>query len=148
LWGESIVILAMLILFIGLALSEPDKLDGSYLFQTFYIVLAGNVYLATESLNITHLMFNAWRRVVQSKFTPEILVLLLTFAFRWFREMSLTVAIWPGFKDIGDWIFQIPYVASYRAITIVGATGTLIIAVRALLRKEVGIIEMERVQEE
>jgi hypothetical protein len=62
--------------------------------------------------------------------------------------MSLTVAIWPGFKDIGDWIFQIPYVASYRAITIVGATGTLIIAVRALLRKEVGIIEMERVQEE
>ena len=60
-----------------------------------------------------------------------------------FRSIALITYNVPLTFTIAEWIEKVAYSTTARAITIVSAIGTLILAVRALVGKEPGIIEME-----
>jgi hypothetical protein len=59
------------------------------------------------------------------------------------REMASVVVFFPQIEAIGDWIMKTPYMASNRGVMIAAGIGIVILAVRALVGKEPGLIEME-----
>ena len=59
------------------------------------------------------------------------------------REMGAVVAYIPQFEVIGDWIMKVPYTASNRGAMIAAGIGVVVLAIRALVGREPGLIEME-----
>jgi hypothetical protein len=140
---ESIIILGTFLFFIVIALSDPANLDRSYIYTLIYAQFAGDIFVATEAVAVTHTAYNIWKRVSQSRFTPEILVLIFVFVTMWLRDIIFVTFYVPQLKMFGDWVEAVPYLTVNRAITLTTAIGTLIVAIRALVGKEPGIIEME-----
>jgi len=139
---ESAIILGTMIFFILLAFSDP-KQEASATFSTVYLGIGGAITMATWAVAITHFSYNIWKRIVTSALTPEIIVFLLIYFFTFFREMTIVTTYFPQAVVIGDWIEKVPYATAMRAVTIITAVGTLIVALRALAGKEPGMIEME-----
>jgi len=140
---ESIIILGTFLFFVVIALSDPANLDRNYVYTLIYAQFAGDIFVATEAVAVTHTAYNIWKRVCQSRFTPEILVLVFVFIAMWLRDIIFVTFYVPQAKMFGDWLEAVPYLTVNRAITLTTAIGTLIVAVRALVGKEPGIIEME-----
>jgi len=71
--------------------------------------------------------------------------LLLAWLLTYMRELSFFVFIFPPMALIGDWIEMFPFAAASRALLLSTAVGACIIAARALLGREPGLIDMEMV---
>jgi hypothetical protein len=69
--------------------------------------------------------------------------MFLTWLLVCFREMPTVVVLFPFTESIGDWIMKTPYMASNRGVMIAAGIGIVILAVRALVGKEPGLVEME-----
>jgi len=142
-WYESAFTLATIVALLLIAFIDPVKLDQNPIYSTIYKGLIGAIYLGIESTAITYQVYNIWRRLVTARITPETLVIIVTFLLMGFRSIALLTYSVPQTFIIAEWIEKVAYTTTTRAITIVSAVGTLILAIRALVGKEPGIIEME-----
>jgi len=139
---ESICIMIGLVFFLLLGLSDP-KLEQSTTFTLLYMGILGNIFTAIAATVITHWNYHIYRRIISFSFEPEFIAFLLIYVFTYFREMTLFGALVPITIPIGDWIEKVPYMAANRGLTIATAIGTFIVAIRALVAREPGMIEME-----
>jgi hypothetical protein len=143
LWYESIIILATIAFFIIIAVSDPVNMEKGPTYTTIYKVLIGAIYLGAEASGITYQNYNVLRRLALQRFTPEVVVLLITCVFMWLRPMTAITYNYPWVFAASEWIEKVAYGSATRAATVVLAIGTLFLAIRALATKEPGIIEME-----
>jgi hypothetical protein len=143
LWYESIIILASTAFFLLLALSNPAQMEKNTNYVTVYKVLIGAIYLGIEATAITYQNYNIIRRLSTQRFTPEVVVLVLSCVITLLRGMTAITYNYPQVFAVGNWVEQVAYGSASRAATVVLAIGSLILATRALVGREPGIIEME-----
>ena len=142
-WYESAIMLASIVVILLIAFIDPANLDRNPIYSTIYKGLIGAIYLGIESTGITYQVYNILKRLVTARITLETLIIIVTYLLMGFRSIALITYNVPLTFTIAEWIEKVAYSTTARAITIVSAIGTLILAVRALVGKEPGIIEMD-----
>jgi len=143
LWYESILILASTAFFLLLALSNPAQMEKNTNYVTVYKVLIGAIYLGIEATALTYQNYNIIRRLSTQRLTPEVVVLVLCCVIQWLRGMTVITYNYPQVFAVAEWVEKVAYSSATRAATVVLAVGSLILAIRALVGREPGIIEME-----
>ena len=71
------------------------------------------------------------------------LMFFLAWLFVTIRDTSALVGYFPPFLDIGNWITNVPVKAGYVASFIAMGVATITLALRALIGREHGLIELE-----
>jgi heme/copper-type cytochrome/quinol oxidase subunit 4 len=131
--------LGVIAVFVFLGLLVPGGIEGS-LFSTLYKYIVSYPALALET-NWILFCFYAYRYLrVSSRYT---IMMLIAFMGTLLRELPVLVSIYPPSYDIGAWIAAIPASAAQRAALAATGIGILILVVRAIVRKEPGLIEVE-----
>ncbi|MEM2922391.1 MAG: hypothetical protein QXF26_08770 [Candidatus Bathyarchaeia archaeon] len=145
---RSLVLLAIFIVFSIVALSDPVKLTGSEMFSLLYTNTIG---LASYGMLIgMHLVFT-WAAIKKMQVLPNIetFIMFVFFVFEIFAEaMTVMPALWSPFGDIGVWIKTVPNMVGQRAAVAAAGIGGVILALRALVWREPGLIELEYRPEE
>lgn len=136
-WGTYIV-------FIIIGLGDPVKLHGGTFYSTVYVATVGALSTAATGIKFLHHAFWTFRLFAAAA-SLESMVLLLAWLLTYMRELSFFVFIFPPMALIGDWIEMFPFAAASRALLLSTAVGACIIAARALLGREPGLIDMEMV---
>jgi hypothetical protein len=60
-----------------------------------------------------------------------------------FRDTPILVAAVPGIDTVVDWMLATLYTGSLRGVLITVCVGSLVLAMRALIGREPGLIEAE-----
>jgi hypothetical protein len=172
LWGSIIYTFVLLFGYIALIMSnvrrvmDPNRSRRTYLSVLWlgalaaYIVLGlvlqggstGSQYkmlymyialYAGAGMNASWIIhsYNSYRYLRFSSVATSLF--LLAFVFVVCRELSVMVAVYPPLYDIGSWIEQVVNGPAQSASLACAGVGTLILATRALVGKEPGLIEME-----
>jgi len=136
---RSSVILATIALFLVLGFILPGGQRGDA-YQKIFADIVGILTPASQ-LYCFHHIFAPYRMFRPR--TPETMIMLAAFAFSVLRGMTMMVALWPPFAQIGDWIAWVPNMAAQRAALAAAGVGAVILAWRALVGKEPGLVEME-----
>ena len=136
---KSIVVVASFVLLMLLGLGEgKGQMGEMYMFWfTATVAMAG----ATWWQEWTHHFYAPFRMFRIT--TIETATLFLSWLLICLREMGAVVAYIPQFEAIGDWIMKVPYMASNRGAMIAAGIGVVVLAIRALVGREPGLIEME-----
>jgi len=141
---SSFVFLVFFIFFIALGLLDPEKLHGGATYSLVYQATVGALgYSATGFKFVNHSFWTF--RLFASVSTVESATLFLTWLLTYLRELSVATLIFPPFALVGDWIEMFPFAAASRALLLSTAVGACVIAARALLGREPGLIDMEMV---
>lgn len=142
---SSSVFLAVFIFFMALGLSQFEKLAPGANYRLLYMTFIGTLTATATGIKFLHHAFWTFR-LFAAVTTLESATLFIAWFLTYAREMVLTVALWPGFALIGDTIEVIPFSASSRALLLSTAVAAIIIAARALVGREPGLIDMEMVE--
>jgi hypothetical protein len=128
---------AAIFLIFGLALPGGTSGDTYQLLYLYLVAYAGG----GQNASWIHHPYNAYRYF---RFTSiEATTMFLSFLALVCRELSALVAIFPPFYQIGSWVESVPNAAVQRVVLMTSAVGACILAVRALVGKEPGLIEAE-----
>jgi len=141
---SSVVFLLVFVIFILLGLSTPQLNNGAT-YQLLYMTFIGTLTTTATGIKFVHHAFWTFR-LFASVSTPESAVLFLAWLFTYIRESAFLTAAWSGFQLIGDTIELYVFAAASRALLLSTAVAAMIIAARALVGKEPGLIDMEMVQ--
>jgi len=117
----------------------PGGITGSQfrMWYTYIVTFAGGgMYTAW-----VHHPYNSYRYFRLTSI--ESAMMFLSWILICLRELSMFVAIWEPFYAIGTWIEGVPNTAVQRAALAAYGIGSLVLALRALVWKEPGLVEME-----
>ena len=136
---KTIIVLATLVIMAGIGIMEGGGNSGP-MFLFWYQNLVAMAGVGTVLEWISHYtsparMFKIASLESAAMFGVWFLIVL--------REMPTVVVFFPIFETIGDWIMKTPYMASNRGVMIAAGIGIVILAVRALVGKEPGLVEQE-----
>jgi len=122
---------------LGLALPGGSYgLQYSNLYKYLVLYIGGGMYSAWA-----HHPYNSYRYLRFSSVQTGLF--LIAWLFIVFRELSIIVVIYPPLYGVGTWIEQVVNASAQRASLAAAGVGTIILAIRALVTKEPGLIEME-----
>jgi hypothetical protein len=105
-----------------------------WLFTYGQTALSGTMY-GIIAFFITSAAYRAFRAK-----NIESTIVLLAGVFMVMSNAPIFTATWAPFKDIGNWIFAVPNMATNRAVTIGAALGAIALAVRTLMGIERGYL--------
>lgn len=136
---SAIIIVATLVMMIaGLPIMEvglgPSNAVYQWLFTYGQTPLSGTMY-GIIAFFITSAAYRSFR----AKNIEATIVLVAGLAMVLYNAPVFT-ASWPGFRMIGQWIYDIPNMAVNRAVTIGAALGAIALAVRTLMGIERGYL--------
>jgi len=139
-WYYSVlmIIFMLAILLPGLPIPEAGLGDTNpmfdFLFKNIYTPLGSTMY-SIIAFFITSAAYRAFRaRNIEAG------LVLLSGLLMVCKNAPIMTTMWPGFVTIGDWIFDVPNMATMRAIIIGSALGAIALAVRTLLGMERGYL--------
>jgi hypothetical protein len=142
---SSFVFFGWYIFMVGLAVfMDPVRLSSGAIYLAVFAATIGILDIAALGIKFVHHIFWTFR-LFASTHTLESAVLFLFWFLTYLREMSLGMFIWAGFGVTGDWIALFPYTAASRALLLATGVGACIIAARALVFREPGLIDAEMV---
>jgi hypothetical protein len=143
---SSVIFFAWFIFLVGLWLfdHDPVKLSSGTTYLAIYGATVGILSTSASGIKFVHHIFWTFR-LFASAATLESGILFVTWLLTYLREMSLGILIWPGFAPIGDWISLFPYTAASRSLLLATGVGACIIAARAIVFREPGLIDAEMV---
>jgi hypothetical protein len=139
-WYFSVVVLAATIIMsiAGLPIAEVGLGTTNAVYQWLFTYgqtpLSGTMY-GIIAFFITSAAYRAFR----AKNIEATIVLVAGLAMVMYNAPVFT-ATWPGFRTIGQWIYDIPNMATNRAVTIGAALGAIALAVRTLMGIERGYL--------
>ena len=139
-WYFSVVVLiATVVMSItGLPFAEVGLGTTNAVYQWLFTYgqtpLSGTMY-GIIAFFITSAAYRAFR----AKNIEATLVLVAGLAMVMYNAPVFT-ASWPGFRIIGQWIYDVPNMATNRAVTIGAALGAIALAVRTLMGIERGYL--------
>ncbi len=139
-WYFSIVVIVCTIVMMiaGLPISEVGLGTTNAVYQWLFTYgqtpLSGTMY-GIIAFFITSAAYRAFR----AKNIEATIVLVAGLAMVMYNAPVFT-ASWPGFRVIGQWIYDIPNMATNRAVTIGAALGAIALAVRTLMGIERGYL--------
>lgn len=139
-WYFSVVVLAATIVMsiTGLPIAEVGLGTTNAVYQWLFTYgqtpLSGTMY-GIIAFFITSAAYRAFR----AKNIEATLVLVAGLAMVMYNAPVFT-ASWPGFRIIGQWIYDVPNMATNRAVTIGAALGAIALAVRTLMGIERGYL--------
>jgi hypothetical protein len=126
-------------IFTILGIVSPGGITGSQyqLWYTYIVAYAGGgMYTAW-----VHHPYNSYRYFRLTSI--ESATMFLCWILICLRELSMFVAIWEPFYAIGTWVEGVPNTAVQRAALAAYGVGAIVLALRALVWKEPGLVEME-----
>ena len=133
-WPYSVVLVAVLLIFIILGLIEGPT--GEHYYYWFYHIRSP---IVAVGLGITFLYCISGAYRTFKVRSLETLILMLATVLGFLNYMPLGEVIWKGFGPIGQWIFDVPSKAASRAGTISTGIGSIILGLRILLGYETRI---------
>jgi hypothetical protein len=139
-WYFSVIVLAATIVMsiAGLPIAEVGLGTTNAVYQWLFTYgqtpLSGTMY-GIIAFFITSAAYRAFR----AKNIEATLVLVAGLAMVMYNAPVFT-ASWPGFRIIGQWIYDVPNMATNRAVTIGAALGAIALAVRTLMGIERGYL--------
>lgn len=139
-WYFSVIVLAATIVMsiAGLPIAEVGLGTTNAVYQWLFTYgqtpLSGTMY-GIIAFFITSAAYRAFR----AKNIEATLVLVAGLAMVMYNAPIFT-ASWPGFRIIGQWIYDVPNMATNRAVTIGAALGAIALAVRTLMGIERGYL--------
>ncbi len=139
-WYFSVVVLigTVVMAISGLPIGEIGLGTTNAVYQWLFTYgqtpLSGTMY-GIIAFFITSAAYRAFR----AKNIEATLVLVAGLAMVMYNAPVFT-ASWPGFRIIGQWIYDIPNMATNRAVTIGAALGAIALAVRTLMGIERGYL--------
>lgn len=136
---KSVIVMATFVAMLAIGLYE-GKGNAGPMFTFWYSNIIAMAGVGTVLEWISHYSSPARMFKITS---PESFVMLAVWFFIVLREMATMVVFFPQIEVIGDWIMKTPYMASNRGVMIAAGIGIVILAIRALVGKEPGLIEME-----
>jgi hypothetical protein len=125
--------------------ADPVKLHGGTLYRTVYLATVATLTATALGFKFVHHAFWTFR-LFAAVSSFESTVLFLTWLLTYLRELSLPVYLFPPMALIGDWIELYAFAAASRALLLSTAIGACIIAARALVGREPGLVDMEMIQ--
>jgi len=139
-WYFSVIVLVATVVMsiTGLPFAEVGLGTTNAVYNWLYtysqIPLSGTMY-GLIAFFITSAAYRAFR----AKNIEATIVLVAGLAMVMYNAPVFT-ATWPGFRIIGQWIYDIPNMATNRAVTIGAALGAIALAVRTLMGIERGYL--------
>jgi hypothetical protein len=139
-WYFSVVIIVATIVMsiAGLPIAEVGLGTANSVYQWLFTYaqtpLSGTMY-GIIAFFITSAAYRSFR----AKNIEATIVLVAGLAMVLYNAPVFT-ASWPGFRIIGQWIYDIPNMATNRAVTIGAALGAIALAVRTLMGIERGYL--------
>jgi hypothetical protein len=139
-WYFSVVVLVLTVVMsiAGLPIAEVGLGTTNAVYQWLFTYaqtpLSGTMY-GIIAFFITSAAYRSFR----AKNIEATIVLLAGLAMVMYNAPVFT-ATWPGFRTIGQWIYDIPNMATNRAVTIGAALGAIALAVRTLMGIERGYL--------
>ncbi len=139
-WYFSVVIIVATIVMTiaGLPIMEVGLGTANSVYQWLFTYaqtpLSGTMY-GIIAFFITSAAYRSFR----AKNIEATIVLVAGLAMVLYNAPVFT-ASWPGFRIIGQWIYDIPNMATNRAVTIGAALGAIALAVRTLMGIERGYL--------
>ncbi len=139
-WYFSIVVLVFMVIMaitglplenLGLGTQNPIY---DFLFTNAMTPLSGTMY-SILAFFIASAAYRAFRAR-----NVEATIVLASGLFMIMSNAPLFTSSWGTFRDIGDWIFDVPNAATMRAVTIGVALGAIALAVRTLMGIERGYL--------
>lgn len=139
-WYFSVIVLLFTVVMTiaGLPIAEiglgTTNAVYNWLFTYAQTPLSGTMY-GLIAFFITSAAYRSFR----AKNIEATIVLLAGLAMVMYNAPIFT-ATWPGFRTIGQWIYDVPNMATNRAVTIGAALGAIALAVRTLMGIERGYL--------
>ena len=141
---SSIMFMGWYIFYIALGLIDPSKLNTGTIYTLFFQASIG--ILSTTAAGVKFLHHTFWTfRLFASVATYESATLFIVWAVVFLRNASLGILVLPQLALVGDWIEVYAFAAASRALLLSTAVGACIIAARAIVGREPGLIDMEMV---
>jgi len=141
---SSIMFMGWYIFYLVLGFVDPSKLNTGTTYTLFFQASVGVLSLSAAGVKFLHHTFWTFR-LFASVATYESATLFIVWAIVFLRNMSLGILIAPPLAFLGDWIEVYAFAAASRALLLSTAVGACIIAARAIVFKEPGLIDMEMV---
>jgi hypothetical protein len=139
-WPLSIIVVASIFLLLLPGLPIPEIGLGTknaffdYLFTYVYSPLGSTMY-SIIAFFITSAAYRAFRaRSVEAFLVLFAGILLIC------KNAPIMTYLWPPFVPIGNWIYDVPNMATMRAVIIGAAFGAIALAVRTLMGTERGYL--------
>lgn len=141
---SSILFMGWYIFYIILGFVDPSKLNTGTIYTLFFQASVG--ILSTSAAGVKFLHHTYWTfRLFASVATYESATLFIVWAITFLRNASLGTLAFPPLAFLGDWIELYAFAAASRALLLSTAVGACIIAARAIVFKEPGLIDMEMI---
>lgn len=139
---KSIVVMGTFVVFILLGLIGGQG-EASTGFQYWYgaIVAMAGLWPVLEWVSHYYSPMKMFKVV-----NIETAVMVAVWVLACLREMPAVVVFFPWAETIGDWIMRVPFTAANRGVMITAGIGVVVLAVRALIGREPGLVEQEIVE--
>jgi hypothetical protein len=135
---KSSIILAVIILFLILALSDPKQTGGDT-FAWLYGELVSLIPTAFRYLAHFYVPFIVFRRVRG----VGAILMAVCWLLPTLRSAQLFTYLFPWLNPISDWLMKGVVTTVMRASMLAAACGAVILTARALVGREPGLIELE-----
>ncbi len=137
-FSALVLIFMVAIALTGLPIPEVGLGDTNevfdFLFKYIYTPLGATMYSI-----IAFFITSAAYRTFRAR-NIEAAIVLIAGIFMICKNAPITTFLWPPFVTIGNWIFDVPNMATMRAIIIGSALGAIALAVRTLMGMERGYL--------
>jgi hypothetical protein len=139
-WYYSILVIVFMlaILLPGLPIPEVGLSDQNSLFNFLFVNILtplGSTMYSIIAFFITSAAYRTFRaRNIESALVLVSGILMIC------KNAPVMTSFWGPFVDIGNWIFDVPNMATMRAVIIGTALGAIALAVRALMGMERGYL--------
>jgi hypothetical protein len=140
LWRDATILVFSAILG-GFILTQPGQ-ETSTLVSAVNSVLQGSCTYGLFVARYGMMYYWVLRRFCEFR-TIDRLVQLVTWFLIMFRDTPILVAAVPGIDTAVDWMLATLYTGSLRGVLITVCVGSLVLAMRALIGREPGLIEAE-----
>ncbi len=137
-WEFSVILLVIMTISIIAGLPIPQI--GLGLSNDVYQFIYNNMTVALSSTMYSILAFfitSAAYRAFKAR-NIDAAILLVSGTLVMLGNAPIGTATWAGFGDIKNWLFDVPNLATMRAIRIGAALGTLVLAARTFMGVERG----------
>jgi hypothetical protein len=133
--------LGFLVVMLALGFSSPQLTSGT-LFRNVYTPITALIGACVWFNSETGLIWASIQRLsVINSF--DVALLWITAIITALRNLTAITAVYPPINDLGIWIYMVPDRTARNAATAAAAIGAVVLALRALIGKEPGLVEME-----
>lgn len=137
-WSAWILITMVVYTIIGIPIKSLGLGKGQPIFEEirmYVLTPLSSAMYAILGFYIASAAYRAFRAR-----TVEAAILLLSGTIVMLANAPVGSSIWTGFVPLKDWIFDVPNMATMRAVIIGSALGALALGVRVLMGKERGYL--------